>query len=944
MNKFLHQVADFLYHKYNNQLVNLTVVFPNRRAGLFFQKYLSELVDKPIFSPHITTISEMVSLGSGLKLMDQNRLIIELYKVYGQVTNTTETLDEFFYWGEMMLSDFNDIDKYLVDAKQLFGNVESLRALDAGFDFLTEEQLAYLSTFWSNFLKARESDSKKQFTTIWKNLYTIYERFKTHLLAQDYAYEGLIYRQVAENLNNAFGELETSNFAFVGFNALNQCETKIFKFLQKNTTTNFFWDFDNYYMDDNKHEAALFMNANLQVFPMPPDFAPHFDNFSTLHQIDVVSVPGFSGQASLAASWIESNEKVLSPRFDNTAIVLCDETLLTGMLNVLPSNLGEFNITMGFPVKNSPVYAMVKGLVDIDKNSRPDPSGKPLFYYRNVLGLLSNPLIKARLGNFTELLLEKVKKENKIYLDIDDFKDQELLKLIFDLPESASDCQGYLQQIIKYVFAHTNDDEKLLKESLYQLYLSTNRLFDSLVDTEGKMAGSLSKKLFYQLLLRQLDRLMIPFEGEPLSGIQIMGFLETRCLDFDNLILLSFNDDKLPGNPHQHSFIPYSLRKGFGLPVIEQRNAMYAYYFYRLIQRAKNVSLVFDSRTDGMSKGEVSRFATQLKYEAKHLHINEKQAVFDFDPAEQQVISVCKDQNILAKIETYLTKRSVSPSALNTYIDCSLKFFFKYIEGISEIDDVAEDIDHLLFGRIAHVALEQLYQPFEGKTVEKSDVESLIANRKLLDKSLQYALEKEYFKGGKMNLNGRNLLVYDIIKKFVVRILKYDTSIAPFTLIALEKAYYDRYNITTVNGLLSVEVGGTIDRLDQVGDKIRVVDYKTGKADQNVKEIEKLFFNNASRNKAAFQTMIYAGGVVNTLNEQLPVLPAVYGARGIFKADFDPYFTMGDGLLIYQANATAFRDGLTQLLNQLADPEIHFLQTSDNRLCSYCPFNGICNR
>jgi len=437
---------------------------------------------------------------------------------------------------------------------------------------------------------------------------------------------------------------------------------------------------------------------------------------------------------------------------------------------------------------------------------------------------------------------------------------------------------------------------------------------------------------------------MIPFEGEPLSGMQIMGFLETRNLDFDNLVLLSFNDDKLPGNPHQHSFIPYSLRKGFGLPVIEQRNAMYAYYFYRLIQRAKKVTLVYDSRTEGMTKGEVSRFATQLFYEAKHLKINEKQAVFDFEPAGQKPIEIVKTNEINNLVLSHLQNKRISPSALNIYIDCKLKFYLKYIEGIAETDDVAEDIDHLLFGRIAHVALEMLYQPFLNKKIDKADIEKIITDGKALDKSLRQALEQEYFKGGNLNLNGRNLLVFDIIKKYLLRILKYDLSIAPFTLLGLEKKYEMTFNIDTSNGELAVLVGGTVDRIDRVGEIIRVVDYKTGEAKQSVSGIEKLFYKNSARNKVAFQTLVYAGCVVAETNPLAPVLPAVYGARSVFLDDFDPLFTIAGGYLNYQANAVEFENGLKQLLGEMLDPNVPFSQTDDEQMCKYCQYNGICNR
>ena len=945
MSKFLNEVASYLYKNYKSELTNLTVIFPNRRAGLFFQKYLSELAHEPVFSPDIITISDLVGGISGLKTAEQSKLIIELYKVFRELVNNAETIDDFYYWGEMLLADFNDIDKYLVDARQLFNNIKSLREIDMGFDFLTKEQIACLSAFWVNILNARNSENKEYFMTLWEKLFSIYEKFNERLAVNGLAYEGMLYRTMANNLDKQDAGLQTKNYALVGFNALNNCEKKLFKYLSVNSNASFFWDYDEYYMGSQAHEAGLFMSENLLNFPMPEDFSFESDNFSNLSEINVVAVPGFSGQATFASKWLADNESLVSNRFDNTAVVMCDESLLMPLLNTIPSHINEFNITMGFPIKNSPVYALIKGLIDIDRNSRLNQGGIPVFYYRNVMSLLSNPLLKIQLKDYNELLLARIKKENRIYLSADDFIDQALLNKIFHLPETPFKCRFYLQEIIKTVFAFIDDDEMIVKESLYQLYLSINRIHDSLFEKNETANSIVSKRLYYQLLLRQLERLKIPFEGEPLSGVQLMGFLETRTLDFDNIVLLSFNDEKLPGKSHQHSFIPYALRRGFGLPVIEQRNAMYAYYFYRLIQRAKKVTLVYDSRTEGLSNGEVSRFATQLKYEANHIELVNNQAVFDFEPAGKKPIEVLKTDGLMLKIEDYVRTKVLSPSALNTYIDCSLKYFFKYIEGIYQEDEVLEDIDHLVFGRIAHLALEELYLPFVRRELEKADLEKIISDKKNIDRCLKKALEEEYFKNGKFNLNGRNLLVFDIIKKFVIRILKYDLSIAPFELLSLEEKFESTVELDYKGETLNIKIGGMVDRLDRVGNVLRVVDYKTGASDNNVSEINNLFVAKSARNKAAFQTMIYAKCVYSTLKPTLPLMPAVYGARKVFTSDFDPLFELkGKGRLIYQGNADEFTIGLKLLLEELINPDVPFTQTTKDQTCSYCEFNGICCR
>lgn len=943
MSKFLKQVVDYVLQHHSGAYESLQLVFPNRRAGLFFQKYMNEAIDRPLFSPTIITINELVTEISALTPADPNQLIVEMFRVFQQHTGTQETLDDFYYWGEMLLADFNDIDKYMVDTRQLFANIQSLKEIDAGFSYLTREQLEFLATFWENILTAKTSDDKGQFLGIWKQLIPIYDNFQQVLAKKNLAYEGMVYRTMVARLDD-FIAANTNQYAFIGFNALNTCEKKLFTALQASEQGLFFWDYDDYYKNASHHEAALFVNENLLQFPMPRNFIPDTNNFSALEKIDVVAVPGFSGQATFAASWIENNRDKVSAHFDNTAVVLCDESLLTPMLNVLPSGVDELNITMGFPVKNLPAYAMVKALADLDKTIRKTGDNQKGFYYKHVLSLLSNPLLKRSLGVWFDQFVDRVRRENRIYIHLSEMKGNELLEQIFALPADAPSVKNYLQGILKYLFDRSPEEDTILKESLYQMHMAISRLHDS-VFSDSEMKDSLySKQLYYQLLMRQLDRLNIPFEGEPLAGMQLMGFLETRNLDFDNVILLSFNDDKLPGKSHQHSFVPYSLRKGFGLPVLEQRNAMYAFYFYRLIQRAKNVVLVYDSRSDGMSAGEISRYFTQLKYEASHLELNEKQAVFDFVPAGENEIGVEKKGAVYEELKKYLTGALVSPSALNTYIDCSLRFYFKYIEKIKETDEVTEDIDHLLFGRIAHVALEELYREFIGKEISVSAIRELMKDQKKLDLSLAKALKEEYFKKSEFKLNGKNLLVYDIIKKYVLQVLKYDSTIAPFTLLSLEEKYTKEINVETSNGNERIAFGGMVDRLDEVGGRIRVVDYKTGVSENKVAGIDKLIWAKTNRNKAAFQTMVYAGCVQESLKNSKPVMPAVYGARAVFKEDFDPLFHYRGDKLIYQANAEAFEAELRGLFVEMFDPEKPFVQTADAAKCRFCEFNSLCNR
>lgn len=942
MSKFLEEVANYIYKHNQQELPDLKIIFPNRRSGLFFQQYLIEASNEATFLPEITTITEFISGQSSLQPLDRQLLIIELHKIFTSVLNSNETLDEFYFWGEMLLSDFNDIDKYLIDSNQLFQNIESLKEIDTVFEFISEDLRGFLSSFWDHLLQSKSSENKEYFLNIWKNLDQIHHLFQKKLQEKNQAYEGMIYREVINNIQSSGYQNDNQQIIFIGFNALNECEFKLFQQLAKKSTTQFYWDYDEFYMNIDSHEANYFMKRNISVFPMPKDFSFEKNTFSKLNSINIVAVPGFTGQANYAANWMNEIKQNIHEKFDNTAVILCDETLLPSVLNEIPEKVEKLNITMGFPLKGSPAFNFIKTLTELDALHKKTDKGQIQFYYRPILSLLSQsllyPIVKDTVGSF----IKEIKDENKIYLTAEDFEKLPVLKEISNLPSQVSEIRDYLQQIIKKIFNHLPDNEQLNKETLYQIHLEINKLHDSLLEEE-KNKTLISKKLFYKILLRQIERVSIPFEGEPLSGVQIMGFLETRSLDFDNVILLSATDDKIPGSGHRHSFIPHNLRRGFGLPVSDHHQAMYAYYFYRLIQRAKNVTIVYDSRTEGMTRGEVTRYATQLQYEANHIKVNFKQAVYDFTPTKFEAITIKKNKTIINGLIEKLSGKTISPSALNTYLDCSLKFYFKYYEKLYESEEIMEEFDNLMFGRIAHVALEEIYKKYTNKILSKDIIQSIISNQKLLEESLNIALEKEYFKGKIFKLSGKNLMIHDIIKKYILKVLLLDKQYAPFNILGLETEFFKTIEIKTENKNVAIKFGGTIDRLDEKDGQIRVVDYKTGKSSNTVNSIPSMFNNANNRNKAAFQTMLYAGCVAEKYHGQ-PIIPAVFGARSVFTPDFSPEFIIDNSVLSYQQFETEYTEELKKLILDILNPEIPFEQVKNSSICKFCPYQTICNR
>lgn len=941
MEKFLEQTAKYLLDKSNGDFSQTVVVFPNRRSGLFFQKYLSRLTDKPLFSPEITTISELVANISNLNKEDDFSLIIELWKIYREALKTDESLDDFYFKGEMILRDFNDIDKYLVDAAKLFKNIDSLKEIDYGFEFLDDEQLSYLSSFWSNIIKSKSSENKENFISIWSKLYDIYLNFNDKLLNQGLSYEGMQYRVMAAKLAES-PDLNCNNYVLIGFNALNKCELALFRYLKTNYDTSFFWDYDDYYLAKELHEASLFLKHNLKEFPMPADFVYNSNNFSKIEEMNVISVPGFSGQASLISKWYNEIEETDHSQFDSSAIVLCDETLLLPLLNNFPSNIGELNITMGFPVRNHPVFGLLRALIDIDKNSVKNNNIENVFYHRSVRMILNNSLIMNCLGHdFVSSFIDNIRRNYKLYLSDKDFKENEFLNLLFSLPAGINEMKDYFRNILLSIFSSLNEDQTIAKEVIYQVSNSINSFFDSVMKVSDN--ETISRQLIYHLLIKKIERLTIPFEGEPLKGMQIMGFLETRCLDFDNLILLSFNDDKLPGKASQNSLIPFSLRKGFGMPVSDQKNAMYSYYFYRLIQRAKKVTMVYDSRTDGLLGGEASRYLNQLKYENKNLKIKEYDAVFDCNSSQELPISIKKNEKVSKAVISYITSSNISPTAFNAYITCKLKFYFRYIENLKVDEEIDDEINNMLFGRIAHTTMEILYNPFLGREASESDFERILNDEALINNSITKSIGKELFKDYNFVLKGENLLMFEIIKKYITKIVAYDKKIAPIKLMGIEESHYTDLKINKDGSEFKVTVGGKIDRIDEVASTIRIIDYKTGKSEREIKKFEVLFAEK-DNNSPCFQTMLYSYSYLKSTACQKVIQPCVYGATSIFTNDFKPQFKFNNNDLTIQEYETEFVEMLESLINEIIDESIPFSQVRDANKCMYCEFNGICKR
>lgn len=945
MNPFLKQVARHLYTYHRDELSEYCLVFPGRRAGVFFTAYLNELVDKPMLSPEIITINELISRLTNLNEADTVSLVLKLQEVYSKVTGHQESLDEFFFWGEILLSDFDDIDKYLLNADDLFRNIADLKELENQFEYLTDEQRKAIEEFWGNLEKVPSSFNKEKFIGIWVKLAEIYHRFKASLKQSDIAYSGMIYREVAESISESqLAELPARKYAFIGFNALNNCEKAIFRRLEKQNKAMFFWDYAEFYLNDTENEAGSFLRTNLVQFPQPRDFRPE-ELETAKRKIKLVAVPGNITQAQAVNLPGVLDSFGLNSRFDNTAFVLADENLLIPVISSVGNSFRGINITMGYPFVNTPVYGFISQLISLQRNIRRSAKSS-VFYYKPVVALLNHQFVVT---DEIKQFVSEIHRRNKVYINVAELKINSFVARLFSSPDKWDEILDYFLDVLKELALKFNpaEDEqhKLESEYIYQAYTAIQRLKDSLLLLN---ISDFPVKIMFRLLDQALKRISIPFEGEPLTGLQIMGLLETRCLDFENLVLFSANEGFLPRIAAGHSFVPYHLRKGFGMPTYEDRDAMYAYYFYRLIQRNQNTVIVYNSITEGISFSEKSRFLYQLQFDSD-FEIEEQNLSFNFRGTTNEPIVIQGNERYVQQLIDKYSASKLSPSAINTWLDCRLKFYFKYLAGIKEKEELKEEIDAVLFGNLFHYTIEKLYEPFVGKTVEEHALKLLAADRKRIDEKVLEAVAVQYFQmkpeeAGKVKLSGQSILIANHIREYIVQLIKNDIQFAPFEVLSLEKEYIEDFDVLAGEQQVKIKVGGIVDRLDRTADGIRIVDYKTGRnLKLDFKEWNQLIDRDyGERRKEIFQTLIYSD-ILNRTEDQ-PILPTIYKLDNFFGEEFNPSVIFNSSKLIYQRFVNEFREIFSSVLMEMFNPESQYDQVKDSQKCSYCPYNKICRR
>lgn len=963
MKTFLQLVAKDLYSKIGNDLSRTAIVFPNKRAGLFFNEHLVAESDRPLWSPAYVSISELFRQLSPLKLGDPVRLVCELHKVFREETRSEEALDDFYFWGELLISDFDDVDKNLVDAGKLFSNLQDLKNIMDGYDFLDKEQEEAIQQFFQNFSIEKRTHLKEKFISLWDKLGDIYRHYRTNLTTLGIAYEGMMYRNVMEQLDT--DRLRYDRYVFVGFNVLNRVETEFFKLLQDAGKAMFYWDYDVFYthlpqrqMPPYIHEAGKFILRNLKVFPNQlPESA--FDVLRHPKKVRFISAPTENAQARYLPEWVRTvmkNETEPSKEKEN-AVVLCNETLLLPVLHSIPSEVENVNITMGFPMAQTPVYSYINILMELQTTGYRPHTGR--YTYEAVLALLKHPYTR-QLSAAAEDLEKQLTKDNRFYPLPSELKRDAFLEQIFTPQTGIAALCRYLTDLLREVaviYRQEKDAEdifnQLYRESLFKSYTLVNRLLN-LIETDGL---SLQTDTLKRLLNRLLCATNIPFHGEPAIGMQVMGVLETRNLDFRNLIMLSLNEGQLPKAGGESSFIPYNLRKAFGMTTIEHKNSVYAYYFYRLIQRAENITLLYNTTSDGLNRGEMSRFMLQFLVESPH-DISHEYLEAGQSPQQSRKIEKRKTPEMLQRMyDAYDIRRCpkayFSPSALNEYLDCRLKFYYHHVVGLKTPEEVSAEIDSALFGTIFHRSAELVYKDLtaNGKEIRKEDLEQLLRDDVRLQSYVDSAFKDEFFHvpaDEQPEYNGTQLIHSKVIASYLRQLLRNDLQYAPFCMEGMERKVKETVEIETTLGKLSLNIGGTIDRMDSKGDTLRIVDYKTGGTPKTPESIEQLFTPADGRPNYIFQTFLYA--TIMCRQQSLKVAPSLLYIHRAASESYSPVVEMGaprqpkipvSNFAFYEDE---FRERLTALLQEIYNPEEAFNQTEDLKKCEYCDFRSLCKR
>lgn len=957
---FLEKLVNEIIIKHKNDISDLCIIFPSRRAGIYFKNILSKKLESPIWSPSVYSIEDFIDNLSPYNITDNVTLVFELYRIYQEVKiekeleteeisdaekiiEETESFDGFYQWGLMLLRDFDTVDKFLIDTKTLFKNIKSLKDIEENFPIELQEDF---KKFWGTIFLTGETGVKRNFKKIWQLIGDVYIKYKEELNRQNLAYKGMASRKVCEDMISGKLNLKWNKYIFAGFNSLNKCEEIIISYLLEKNLAEIYWDADSYYLKDEKQEAGKFIRRNFKKFGLDLNSYRCDKEFETdSKNIHIIGSPLPIGMTKAFGS--ELNEFINTNKYvpENTAVILPEEKMLLPVLYSVPESVESLNVTMGYPFSDTPLFSFIKIIKELQQNIKYDKGLN--FHYKDIEKLLMHPYVKFQDTSFVYNALNDIKKNNLIYISnnyiLNNSGCPAILKAILKSVKDVKEVYEYLSGIVDIIIEKIDSDESreasyknFQLEYLYNFYTNINLLKDIL----DKYQVRIEIGTYWKILLEILGTISIPFTGEPLKGLQVMGLLESRTIDFENVFILSMNEGIIPkGNTH-NSFIPYSLRKAFGMPTFEDNDALTAYYFYRVLQKAKNIYLFYDTEV-GINTKEKSRFILQIENELirKNTNIKYEHKILVPPVKTNKVnpISVEKNSELLGRINNI---KHLSASDLINYINCPLKFYLKKIERLDEQEEVEETFSAATIGSILHFIMKLLYEKYKGQELNENNFDEV---KKYLSENYNNFFKsalKEYYSKSNYDIIGKNILSKKIIYRLITQILENERNDLPLKIIDLE---YEINTEVIINDNLKVNLKGKIDRIDGKDGLTRILDYKTGTVDLKklTKKNENEYFGNMIKDdkyKESFQAYFYAY-IYKKLNPDKNINVGIYPLKKIKQG-----LAMLNDSLITDTEYDEFEKSLTKIISDIYDPSIKVTQTDDVRRCQYCPYKQICNR
>lgn len=930
---FLYRVSERILELTEGQTQHATLMVPNKRAVVFVRKYLSEMSSTVLIEPEVLPIAEFVARVNPAPVADSLALARELFMEYRELVNHEETFDQFLPWGEMLLKDFDELDKYQIDAKHLFTVLSDHRDLIARFDYLDEEQRSYIDRFWRS-LEPVTTEEQRSFNHIWAQLYPLYTRFRARLTECNRAYEGMKYREAAMHPAACFEPWKNKQFFIAGFHALNRCEEEIFAYARRELKARFFWDADAFYVEDKSREAGKMLREYMQRFP--GELEPT-DYFRQPKNIYVISTGGQTSQALALGNVLLSNPAFM----EDSAVVLPDEALLFPVLTSLPASVDSINITMGYPVTHSQMFQWVLQFKDVTQYVRKRrESIRWNFYYLRTW--YQHPFFKQLYPELEEMVKYLAENEGMYFQETDAWVDfPRELEGFFQLSDPRLTLSAMREFARRLLEQQEIPGGVMEREVVYQFYLLLNRWDTAL--SEGTL--ELGFDTFLRCLIQQSRQLRVPFTGEPLAGIQVMGLLETRNLDFSRVFLLGMNDKVMPAAPPSGSYIPYHLRKGFGLPTIEHHDSFYAYYFYRLIQAAGEVYLFYDG-SEASESGEISRYVHQLVAETDwNIRFLSQKPTTTL--TEEFTWNLPHDTEVERALQLYEAPqtRELSPTGIKQWLECKARFYFRYVKGWKADENLSEEVDGGLFGNLLHTAMFHFYEGCEGTVITRDWLEQQ-ENR--LERSWEQSV-RTYFHIAEekaIELEGERLLAARVIRRYLEVIWEIDRQEAPFEIVSLEKQLTSHFPVDIDGEVREIVIGGTIDRIDRKDGALRVMDYKTGTVKSfDLKSLEELWEEDSRNLKGEIlQTFIYGLLVTEAYPGEI-IYPRLIALKSYLKEGKSGFITLsGEAIRDFSQVQEEFAEGLWRELEKIWKPGGNFTMTQWVEKCRYCDFAHLCRR